>query len=276
MGNVKGTTKSGGQKHLLDKFYTKPEVASGYILKADSQDFTTIIEPSAGSGAFSNQIPNCIALDLEPEGVGIIQQDWFDFSYVKKEGEKVLVIGNPPFGQQNSLAVRFINHAAKFADRIAFILPISFMKASVQARIDLNMHLTHEEELPKDSFTFNDESYDVKCVFQIWDRKDTKREKQDKTDLNTNNLFDFVKKDASPDAAIQRVGGNAGKATSSYDGKSMASNYFIRFKNQKDRDNLKAVIESLNAVSYPSRDLAVGPRSISKSEMNTEINKNFS
>lgn len=27
MGLTKGTTKSGGQKHALDKFYTKPEIA---------------------------------------------------------------------------------------------------------------------------------------------------------------------------------------------------------------------------------------------------------
>ena len=124
--------------------------------------------------------------------------------------EKVLVIGNPPFGQQNSIAVKFINHAAIFADRVAFILPISFKKESVQNRISLNMHLTYEEDLPKNSFTFNGDNYDVKCVFQIWDRKEEKRIKKAKTNLNTNNMFDFVRKADSPDAVIHRVGGRAG------------------------------------------------------------------
>lgn len=276
MGNSKGTTKSGGQKDILDKFYTKPEIASLYIAKANIPDYTTIIEPSAGNGSFSNQIPNCIALDLKPEGTGIIEQDWLEYEHPEKlDGEKVLVIGNPPFGQQNSLAVKFINHAAIFADRIAFILPISFKKESVQNRIHENMHLTFEEIIPKGSFTFNDESYDVKCVFQIWDRKDEKRPKKVKTNLNTNNLFDFVRKTEAPDAVIYRVGGRAGTVSLAWEDKTEMNHYFIRFKEESARENLIEIVEEMNKISYPSRYHSVGPRSVSKTELNEEINRVF-
>lgn len=276
MGNSKGTTKSGGQKDILDKFYTKPEVAALYIAKADISHYTTIIEPSAGNGSFSNQIPNCIALDLKPEGVGIREQDWLKYEHPEKlDGEKVLIIGNPPFGQQNSVAVKFINHAAAFADRVAFILPVSFKKESVQNRISLDMHLTYEEDLPKNSFTFNGENYDVKCVFQIWDRKEEKRVKKAKTNLNTNNMFDFVRKSESPDAVIHRVGGRAGTVSLAWEGKTEMNHYFIRLKKDSDRENLIETVEELNKISYPSRYHSVGPRSVSKVELNEEINKVF-
>lgn len=276
MGNSKGTTKSGGQKDILDKFYTKPEVAALYIAKADISHYTTIIEPSAGNGSFSSQIPNCIALDLKPEGVGIREQDWLKYEHPEKlDGEKVLIIGNPPFGQQNSVAVKFINHAAAFADRVAFILPVSFKKESVQNRISLDMHLTYEEDLPKNSFTFNGENYDVKCVFQIWDRKEEKRVKKAKTNLNTNNMFDFVRKSESPDAVIHRVGGRAGTVSLAWEGKTEMNHYFIRLKKDSDRENLIETVEELNKISYPSRYHSVGPRSVSKVELNEEINKVF-
>ena len=273
---MKKATKSGGQKDVLDKFYTKPEIAAYCISKADPSDFTTIIEPSAGNGSFSNQIEGCLAFDLKPEHSTIKEQNWLEYVHPHgEEGteERVLVIGNPPFGQQNSLAVRFINHAALIADRIAFILPISFKKESVQNRIDLSFHLVHEEELPKSSFSFNGDSYDVRCVFQIWDKKDEKRVIRDKSDLNSNNLFQIVKKIDSPDAVIHRVGGRAGKASLTWGDKSQMNHYFIRF--HENHSDMEGLIASLNRIEYPSRDHAVGPRSVGKGEINQEINKIF-
>lgn len=269
----KGTTKSGGQKHSLDKFYTKPEIAKFLIDKCKIKSYTTIIEPSAGSGAFSSQISDCVAYDLEPESAGIIKQDWFNYKHVPQKDEKVLVIGNPPFGQQNSLAVAFINHSASFADTVAFILPASFKKESVQARIDKSFALIHEECLPKNSFTLNGNDYDVKCVFQIWKKSDVLRGNPSKAELNENKLFSYVKKDGSPDIAIQRVGGNAGKASINVANKSEASNYFVKLN--KKNVNIDKIVKKLNDMHYESKNYTVGPRSISKRELNREINKKF-
>jgi hypothetical protein len=70
-----GETKSKGRKNLLDKFYTKSDIAKMCIDKINLSDFDLIIEPSAGSGSFSNNIEGCISYDIEPESDSIIKQD---------------------------------------------------------------------------------------------------------------------------------------------------------------------------------------------------------
>jgi len=109
----------------LDKFYTPKETAKKCI-DIFWQTFlcvTEIIEPSAGNGNFSLQIPNCIAYDLEPEHKSIIKQDFLKLELPYKKGRAF--IGNPPFGDRNNLSRSFYKHACKMSDYIGFILPIS-------------------------------------------------------------------------------------------------------------------------------------------------------
>lgn len=220
---MKGTTKSLGQKNKFDKFYTNINIAQYCLSKIDLTQYDLIIEPSAGNGAFSNQINNCIALDIEPEDPKIIQQDFFTF-YPAKEYNKILVVGNPPFGQQSTLAVKFFNHAATFADTIAFILPRSFKKYSLQNQLNLYFKLIYAEDLPENSFILENKAYNVPCVFQIWSRQNQKR---DKIKLKTtSNFIEFTKNIEEADFRIQRVGGNAGKAFMDKNG-ALSSNYYI-------------------------------------------------
>ena len=109
----------------LDKFYTPKQVAKECIntFWRTCFDVSEIIEPSAGNGAFSLQIPNCIAYDLEPEHESIIKQDFLKLEIPYKRGR--LIIGNPPFGDRNNLARSFYKKATEICDAIAFILPIS-------------------------------------------------------------------------------------------------------------------------------------------------------
>ena len=142
------TTKSLGQKDKLDKFYTKKEVASICISQLNLDNYDVIIEPSAGSGNFSSQIEGCIAYDIAPEHPDIIQQDFLTLEIDENiKDKKILVIGNPPFGVQNNLAIAFFNRSAEFADTIAFILPKSFRKQSVQNRLSLDFSLVMDTEL---------------------------------------------------------------------------------------------------------------------------------
>ena len=114
----------------LDKFYTPKQVAKDCIdtFWRTCFDITEIIEPSAGNGAFSLQIPNCIAYDLEPEHESIIRQDFLKLDLPYKYGR--LIIGNPPFGDRNNLARSFYKKATELGDAIAFILPISQLNNS--------------------------------------------------------------------------------------------------------------------------------------------------
>ena len=109
----------------LDKFYTPKETAKRCInlFYNSFSDITEIIEPSAGNGSFSLQIPNCIAYDIEPEHHSIIKQDFLKLDLPYKQGRAF--IGNPPFGNRNNLSRRFYIHACNMGDMIGFILPIS-------------------------------------------------------------------------------------------------------------------------------------------------------
>lgn len=268
----KGTTKSNGQKNANDKFYTKPSVALSCLeaIPGGVDSFDVWIEPSAGSGAFSSQVPGCLALDLAPEGDGILEQDWLLYERERDDVEKVLVFGNPPFGQQNSLAVKFINHAAIFADSIAFILPRSFKKPSVQNRLHPNLHLALEIDLPKNSFTLEGEDYGVPCVFQVWTFNPVLLRAKHVAQEPAG--FSYVKRDEEPNFSIQRVGGRAGFADLDWQNKSVTSNYFIKLDNPLDEPKLRELIAELNSVSYPSRDHSVGPRSLSKDEVTKALN----
>jgi hypothetical protein len=164
-----GTTKCNGRKSELDKFYTIPQLAKTLIESLEISKYDKIIEPSAGNGSFSNLIPNCIAYDISPDSNNIIEQDFLKLQIQYQEN--TLIIGNPPFGVGCNLAIQFFNKSATLSDTIAFILPLTFRKPSIQNKLDLRFHLVKEIEIPKDSFTLNGEIISVPCIFQIWKRK---------------------------------------------------------------------------------------------------------
>ena len=266
-----GTTKSKGQKEINDKFYTKSDISKLCIDMLNLSDFDLIIEPSAGNGSFSKQINNCIAYDLVPEDESIIQQDFFELDITQFNDKKVLTIGNPPFGVQNNLAIAFFNRAAKYSDTIAFILPKSFMKESIQRKLDLSFHLEKFIELPYNSFLLNGEEYGVNCVFQVWKKKNIKRIAKKKNfcysyiEFGNVNDFDFI---------VRRVGGNAGKAYILKEGETVStqSNYFI--KNKTSISN-EALVDIINGIKMDAVNYSVGPRSLSKIELIEYLEEEF-
>lgn len=205
----------------LDQFYTRPEIAKYCIEKfltiSDFNNFDVILEPSAGKGSFYNLLPNekRLGIDIEPKAEGIIKQDFFTFTPIIDK--KYLVIGNPPFGRVSSLAVKFFNKASDFCDMIAFIIPRTFNKVSVQNRLNLNFHLVYNEDLPLKpcSFEFSEHSsgrrepeMTAKCCFQIWVKGSSKRlliiQETEHPD------FSFVKPEEA-DFAMRAYGSNCGE-----------------------------------------------------------------
>lgn len=255
-------TKSNGQKDVLDRFYTKENIVDLCLKELSLNDYDCIIEPSAGNGSFSKKILNCIAYDIEPQDDSIQKQDWFLMDKkIFTQYKNILVVGNPPFGQQNTLAIAFFNESAKFANTIAFIFPRSFKKDSIKNRLDLNFDLRKEIDLLDCAFMLKGENeYKVPCVFQIWDRNTTPRKK--KRLKTTTELFDFTTKE-NADFRIQRVGGNAGKASKELN-YSAESNYFIKNKSQYSIDELITIINNLKFLSI---EFTVGPKSLSKGEL---------
>lgn len=160
----------------LDKFYTQKNVAAECLNLLYScypnVDFShkIFLEPSAGEGAFSSQLQHCLALDLKPEGEGILTKNFLEFDV---DFSNFITIGNPPFGHRSKLAIDFFNKAAKYSDVIAFIVPVSFCKWNVQKELNSNFSLVQFHYLKPESFTANGIPYSVRTVFQIWAKKNT-------------------------------------------------------------------------------------------------------
>jgi hypothetical protein len=267
----------GLKRDTIDKFYTKLEVVKlCFKFISDNLEITTndiIIEPSAGNGAFIEEIKkisnNYEFYDLEPEHPEIIKQDYLLYSLSKLSKEnKIHIIGNPPFGRQSSSAIKFIRKSCEFCDTISFILPRSFKKDSLKIKFPLNFHLKFEIDLPDNSFLLDINEYNVPCIFQIWEKKDYNRIIKDKLEPFN---FKFVKKEENHDISIRRVGGTAGTIDIKTDNKNIQSHYFIKFLND---NSIKENIELLKKIEYDFNN-TVGPKSISKQEIISKFNENM-
>ena len=269
------TQTKGLKRNVIDKFYTKKEVAM-YCINLFKEYVTPnnddlIIEPSAGNGGFIDAIKslkcNYEFYDLEPEHEEIVKQDYLLYNTTNNNNtQKIHIVGNPPFGRQSSLAIKFIKKSCHFCTSISFILPKSFKKDSLKKTFPLNFHLLFEIDLPENSFLVNKQEHNVPCIFQIWIKKTYNREVSAKLEPHN---FIFVEKTNNPSISIRRVGVNAGTIDVNSANKSVQSHYFIRFTNT---NSLEKNIDLLKSVVYDSNN-TVGPKSIGKQELIKEFNK---
>ena len=268
---------TGLKRKTIDKFYTSPIIVKECInlIKQNINIYEDdlCIEPSAGNGSFINGIKSLFKTykfyDLEPENDEIIKQDYLEYEYtVTKPNSKVHIIGNPPFGRQSSLAIKFIKKSSEYCDSISFILPKSFKKDSLKKHFPLNFHLISEYDLPKNSFMVDKKEYDVPCVFQIWIKKDTDRTIPKKL---IPNKYNFVKKNDKHDISFRRVGINAGDIDKETEKKSIQSHYFIKL----DIELTDELFNKLTNIDYNCKNNTCGPKSISKQELIEEFNMVF-
>lgn len=266
----------GLKRNTIDKYYTKNSIVEQCVLELTKyiniSNDDLIIEPSAGNGSFIGCIKNLSNnykfYDIEPDHNEVSKQDFLDIDYseIKKEYKKIHIIGNPPFGRQASLAIKFIKKCCEFSDSISFILPKSFKKDSMKKHFSNNFHLIYEADLLDKSFLVNNIEHDVPCVFQIWQYKNKLREKIKKVEpIN----FVFVDKQNNPDISFRRVGVNAGNIMKDIADKSEQSHYFIKFTNNKLIDEN---VEILKNIHFDFNN-TVGPKSISKPELISEFNR---
>ena len=260
----------------LDKFYTPDATARQCIgqlwrqvgMRADD----LFIEPSAGAGAFCRHLPakRTIALDIAPDADGILTGDFLDFEPPVHEGRRI-VIGNPPFGRSGAMARAFLQHASKFADVIAFILPASFAKASMQRGIPSLFHLVHQTHLGDATFETCEGLRKVRTVLQIWEKRDCPRAEQTCLPA-TQHDFEFVRTIAEADLIVRRVGARAGAVLAipplPQDGAlplgySASSNFYIRSKGC-DPETLARRLRDLNLAGIAAA--AVCP-SLSRQEL---------
>lgn len=288
-----------------DQFYTSPDVAKKCIqilisVLHDVALYSPVlplssylwVEPSAGNGVFLNNIPDTydkIGIDIEPgsgAGANILKQDFLTWvppvQKTKTNQKPVIIFGNPPFGRQSSLAKAFIAHSCKIASTstIAFILPRSFVKPSMSCAFDLHFHSIHSSDVEHNAFVLGggDASYDVPCVFQIWQRRSVSRIVPEKI---TEKGFQYVKETDPRDIVIRRVGVYAGRCFDSggvgagdinnateYN---KQTHYFIKLDEHFVAvQHVKEIVDNINAHVFPTN--TTGPRSLSKPEINEVLN----
>ena len=249
----------------LDQFFTTAAVAQSCMRKLNAvmmsyQGEWLWVEPSAGGGAFLDAMPSPkIGLDIEPARSDISKIDFLNWHFGYSDC-RVAVVGNPPFGKNSSLARRFFDHSATFADIVAFIVPRTFQKPNFVNRLDPNMHLIFEEVLADNSFEFEGEPYSVPTVFQIWEKRELKRETNQSPKQHKD--FSFV---SATDAhfAFQRVGARAGLVSREGLRKSPQSHYFIKANIHEE-----SLFNRLCGIDWnPIKSRTAGNPSIGKGEL---------
>lgn len=292
-------SKIGKNREITDQFYTKESVSRKcidlFMKHVTINENDIIIEPSAGSGSFSDYFKeneyNIHAFDIDPKKDYIQKCDYLEFDIDVFKGKPAHCIGNPPFGRQSSLAKKFIKKNTKFCNTISFILPKSFRKQSFQKVFPLNFHLVEEIDLDKNSFEIDGKTHNVPCVFQIWIKKEEKRFIEPKI---VEKGFHFVKKPIlknietdengypikrenifieEPDFGILRAGGGNTCGRISLEYKDGISCYpeawlFIKLDDQYDKQKFYDEYKKIDWTD----DSNVGARSIDKQRFIKGIN----
>lgn len=208
------------EKNGLDQFYTNPNIACDCIEKmkqhVDIDLYDIHLEPSVGLCAFFNLLgEKRIGIDISPKcEKNIICMNYLN--YIPVKDKTYLVVGNPPFGKNSSLAVQFFNKSSQFADCICFILPRIFKRVSIQNKLNLHFELIYNKDLSTSPCCFTPKMR-AKCCFQIWVRTEHKRKlvKYDKTHKD----FSFLKHGPKDEHGQHTPQGKADFAIRAYGGR---------------------------------------------------------
>lgn len=272
-------------KNELDQYYTNPVYAKecyekvlNYIQDYDDYDF---MEPCVGTGSFYNNFPvgKRFGFDLEPkieDGDNIVTTDFLVPNLILDyaRDNPIAVVSNPPFGKNCSLAVEFFNQCAEHNDvkYIAFVIPKTFKKSSIQSKLNSSFRLVLDEDTPKKAFILHGEEYDVPCVFQIWERYEEEfcpgivSAPKTKT-----HLFSRTTKDDA-NLCIQRVGSRAGELRTKEENMSTDTMYYLWTDYEKEMLDVLSNEEYLSEVKT-IRDHTAGVRSISLPELISLVEK---
>ena len=266
-----------------EQYYTNSQVVDLCInFVKNNVDITDsmILEPAGGTGEFIEGFVRAgidkskiVSYDIEPKHPLVMNGDYLE---TKFEHKNFISITNPPFGRASSLAKKFFNHAAGHSKYICYLVPRAWKKWSVHNSLDLNFHLITELEIPKNCFYQPNEKESKKdvlnTVFQIWERRDTKRAKIKVPDNG------LIKKIIPVDAKITGAnfqiiafGHSCGKCsditTNVVDYKTTTMYLYVEKQEVKDALKNLDLSDYFNNVSYV--------QALSIQEINYELNKVF-
>jgi hypothetical protein len=122
--------------------------------------------------------------------------------------------------------------------RVAFILNLE----NEQLKSKGVLFSIHDEDVPDNSFIFDDSPYNVWCCAQVWQRSTTKRAKIKSHNINELANYLTVTSKATADICVQRVGANAGIVrTANFESCSTSSHYFFKCHRPESVTILKSI-----------------------------------
>lgn len=203
-------------------------------LRPDGQ-MLPFLEPAGGNGSFLSAlddlgITDVTSVDLHPKHQSVQKYDFLEYKPKKKN---FITLSNPPFGRNNALSVPFFNHAANYSEVIAFLVPRSWRKWSVQNRLDRRFHLLHDQEVDVDYVTENGEPFgnknELRTCFQIWEKRSELRPLVKVKDLG------LLQKSepADADIAIRVFGFGCGKVLTDFPRRPNTTLMFLRILDQR-------------------------------------------
>lgn len=134
------TSRTAAERRTLDRYYTPDEVARACVATLPILDGDTVLEPSAGGGAFLRAVREAFpssrlrALDLDPCSParlpehGGFEVEHADFgAWAPPEGERIeWVVGNPPY----NVAIEHVEAGLRIARvGVAFLLRLTFLES---------------------------------------------------------------------------------------------------------------------------------------------------
>jgi len=166
------------------------------------------------------------------------------------------LIGNPPYGKNSNLAIKFLNLGVKLSTQVRYVLPRTFRKVSVHNRIDARLHLVHDQTVPDHMFPDS-----IVTCYQVWEARTLPRLPVQKTTHHKD--LEFVAP-AQANVCVGRVGGGpCGKVfVSGFLTRSINSHYFIRTS-----DEVIAQLQKLSDQFRQAGLQTVGVPSLSKHEL---------
>ena len=171
-----------------EQYYTEANVVDlclAEVKKHIDLDDKMILEPCGGTGEFIEGFlrigidpKNIVSMDIEPHHHMVSKGNYLETEF---EHKNFVSITNPPFGRASQLAKEFFGHAAEHSDYICYLIPKSWRKWSIQNSLHENFHLIADIEMPRNCFYLPEGEESKKdvlnTVFQIWEKRDTKRKK---------------------------------------------------------------------------------------------------
>lgn len=183
---LRGAEKLGNRRVTgKEQYYTPPQVVE-VVLDCLDRAFPNwverpFLEPAGGTGSFIDAALNRGVLeitswDIEPLHPLVNRGDFLAQSLALKGA---VCATNPPFGRNHALSIPFFNHAANFCDVIAFIVPRSWRKWTIQNKLNRSFHLVSDQDLQVNYLAADGSeahAFDkLRTCIQVWSRQDAHR-----------------------------------------------------------------------------------------------------